>query len=147
MTKRIIAFALLFTFFFYWIIGAQCDDDEIVGALKIGRLTAASTKVKNYSIIQVVLRSVSGLRNIYTNHLKSGKRFEGNIKVIFNVIGDDKTLKAEIVKTDLTDSLFISEIKEELRKWEFGEKMKNIDTTTITNTFTFSLPLDCKDSN
>lgn len=92
---------------------------------------------KKNIIMRVIRARIPNLREPYNKYLVQNQELEGVLKLNITISEQGNISKIKVVETSLTNTLFVQEIIESIKEWNFVE---------IKNETNFSMPIEFKKS-
>jgi hypothetical protein len=122
----------------------KCNNETIEGNLTVSAPTFQSGIRTKSDILRVAMRNLSNLRKIYAERLKTGLRYEGKVIVKYGIGSKGIILFASADSTDISDTIFIRKLIENVKSWEYGPISSIHDTSVIKYPFKFEINNKCK---
>ncbi len=102
--------------------------------IKGGALTGKRSK---QNIMQPIMANLHKFRELYIEKIKEDSNFNAIVKVHFIIDGWGNVIEYKLMESDVSDSLFLQTIEENVRGIKFSELEDKNDKTDVYYPFVF----------
>jgi hypothetical protein len=125
---------------------SSCSNETIAGNISISAPTFQSGIRTRQNTMKTIMKNISKFRMIYTERLRTGLRFEGKVIMKYGIDSRGTILFPSVDSTDISDTIFIRKLIENIKSWEYDPVSSIHDTSVVKYPFKFQYPNECKNN-